>query len=112
MDVNDQTLSHLTQPLVRIALKLLQLFRAHRAAHATGGGAYVPPDDAAAQNQWMANEHDRVCVFITAVPITCASVVAVQELEAEFTTQYVKEKIDSTTVINTHWCREIQPRGQ
>ena len=82
VDVNDQTLSHLAQPLVRIALKLLQLFRAHRATHAAGGGPYAPPDDAA-QDDWMANDHDLV--------------VAVQELDAEFTTQYVKDKIDATT---------------
>jgi hypothetical protein len=82
VDVIDQTLSHLAHPLVCIALKLLQLFRVHRAAHAAGGGAYVPPDDAA-QNQWMANEHDLV--------------VSVQELESEFTTQYVKDKIVART---------------
>jgi hypothetical protein len=82
VDFNDQTLSHLAQPLVRIALNLLQLFRAHRATHAAGGGPYVPPDDAV-QNDWMANDHDLV--------------VAVQELDTEFTTQYVKDRIDATT---------------
>jgi hypothetical protein len=46
VDIPDQTLLNLAQPLVRIALKLLELFRAHRAAHA-GGSAYAPPDDAA-----------------------------------------------------------------
>ena len=30
VDIPDQTLSNLAQPLVRIALKLLDLFRAHR----------------------------------------------------------------------------------
>ncbi len=64
-------LSNLAQPLVRIALKLLELLRAHRAAHAAGGG-YVPPD-AAAQDTWMQNDNDLV--------------EAVEELEAEFNTQ-------------------------
>jgi hypothetical protein len=51
-DIPDQMLSSfLAQPLVRIALKLLELLRAHRAAHA-GVGAYVPPDDAT-QDNWM-----------------------------------------------------------
>jgi hypothetical protein len=44
-DIPDQMLSNSAQPLIRIALKLLELLRAHRSAHATGG-AYVPPDDA------------------------------------------------------------------
>ena len=43
---------------MRIALKLLQLLRTHRAAHA-GPGAYNPPDDTA-HDQWMANEEDLV----------------------------------------------------
>jgi len=37
VDIPDQMLSNLAQPLVRIALKLLELLRAHRAAHAAGG---------------------------------------------------------------------------
>jgi hypothetical protein len=94
VDVNDQTLSHLVQPLVRIALKILQLFRAHRVTHTTGDWPYVPPHDVV-QNDWMANDHDLV--------------VAVQELDVEFTTQYVKDKIDSTLVQDL---REIQPIGQ
>jgi len=77
-DIPDQMLSNLAQPLVRIALKLLDLLRAHRAAHA--GGAYVPPDDAA-QDTWMQNDSDLV--------------EAVEELDAEFNTQYVKDKIDA-----------------
>ena len=56
--IQDATLSNLAQPLVRIALKLLQLLRTHRSAHA-GPGAYNPPDDAA-HDQWMANEEDLV----------------------------------------------------
>jgi len=44
-DIPDQMLSNLAQPLVCIALKLLEFLRDHRAAHAAGG-AYVPPDDA------------------------------------------------------------------
>ena len=77
----DQMLSSLAQPLVRITLKLLELLRAHRAAHAAGG-AYVPPDDAT-QDNWMQTDSDLV--------------EAVEELEAEFNTQYVKDKIDATT---------------
>ena len=42
-DIPDQMLSNLEQPFVRIALKLLELLRAHRAAHGAGGG-YAPPD--------------------------------------------------------------------
>ena len=70
--IQDTTLSNLAQPLVRIALKLLQLLRTHRTAH-TGPGPYVPPDDAA-QDAWMGNEQDLVD--------------AVAELEAELTTHY------------------------
>ena len=76
--IQDTTLSNLAQPLVRIALKLLQLLRTHRTAH-TGPGPYVPPDDAA-QDAWMGNERDLVD--------------AVAELEAELTTHYAKDKID------------------
>jgi hypothetical protein len=79
--IQDATLSNLAQPLVRIALKLLQLLRTHRAAHA-GPGAYDPPDDAA-HNHWMANEQDLID--------------AIAELEAELTTHYVMDKIDATT---------------
>ena len=79
--IQDGALSNLAQPLVRIALKLLMLLRAHRAAHA-GPGAYVPPDDAA-HDHWMTNEQDLLD--------------AVAELEAELTTHYVKDKIDATT---------------
>jgi hypothetical protein len=83
VDVPDQTLSNLTQPLVRIALKLLELFRAHRAAHAVGAAyVYVPPDDAQ-HDEWMLNEQDLVD--------------AIAELKAEINTQYVKNKIDATT---------------
>jgi hypothetical protein len=57
-DIPDQMLSNLEQPFVRIALKLLELLRAHRAAHATGG-AYVPPDDAE-QDNWMQTDSDLV----------------------------------------------------
>jgi hypothetical protein len=46
VDIPDLILSNLAQPLVRIALKLLEFLRAHRAAHGSGGG-YVPPDAAA-----------------------------------------------------------------
>ena len=81
VDIPDPMLSNLAQPLVRIALKLLELLRAHRAAHGAGGG-YVPPD-AVAQDTWMQNDNDLV--------------EAVEELEAEFNTQYVKDKIDATT---------------
>jgi hypothetical protein len=81
LDIPDPMLSNLAQPLVRIALKLLELLRAHRAAHGAGGG-YVPPD-AAAQDHWMQTDSDLV--------------EAVEELDAEFNTQYVKDKIDSTT---------------
>ena len=81
VDIPDPMLSNLAQPLVRIALKLLELLRAHRAAHGADGG-YVPPD-AAAQDTWMQNDNDLV--------------EAVEELEAEFNTQYVKDKIDATT---------------
>ena len=49
-DIPDQMLSNSAQPLIRIALKLLELLRAHRAAHAAGG-AYVPPDDATQDHQ-------------------------------------------------------------
>jgi hypothetical protein len=77
----DATLSNLAQPLVRISLKLLQLLRTHRAAHA-GPGAYDPPDDAA-HDHWMANEQDLID--------------AIAELEAELTTHYVMDKIDATT---------------
>ena len=80
-DIPDQMLSSLAQLRVRIALKLLELLRAHRAAHVAGGG-YVPPDDAA-QDNWMQTDSDLVN--------------AVEELDAEFNTQYVKDKIDSTT---------------
>ena len=79
--IQDGALSNLAQPLVRIALKLLMLLRAHRAAYA-GPGAYVPPDDAA-HDHWMTNEQDLLD--------------AVAELEAELTTHYVKDKIDATT---------------
>ncbi len=61
--------ANLAQPLVRIALKLLTLLRAHRAGHADPG-PYVPPDDAAHDN-WMTNEQDLLD--------------AVAELEAELT---------------------------
>jgi hypothetical protein len=71
VDIPDQTLSNLTQPLVRIALKLLEFFRAHRRAHA-GGAAYAPPDDST-QDQWMSTDS----VLVTAV----------EELDAEFNTQ-------------------------
>ena len=81
VDIPDQMLSNLAQPLVRVALKLLELLRAHRAAH-VGPGAYVPPDDAT-QDTWMQTDSDLV--------------EAVEELEAEFNTQYVKDKIASTT---------------
>ena len=81
VDVPDQTLSNLAQSLVRIALKLLELFRAHRTAHA-GGAAYAPPDDAA-QDQWMSTDS--------------VLVATVEELDAEFNTQYVKDKIDATS---------------
>jgi len=43
VDIPDPMLSNLAQTLVRIALKLLELLRAHRAAHGAGGG-YVPQD--------------------------------------------------------------------
>jgi hypothetical protein len=79
--IQDATLSNLAQPLVRIALKLLQLLRTHRAAHVCPG-SYVPPDDAA-HDQWMTNEQDLVD--------------AAAELEVEITTHYVKDKIDATT---------------
>jgi hypothetical protein len=79
--IQDATLSNLAQPLVRIALKLIQLLRTHRAAH-VGPGVYDPPDDDA-HNQWMANEQDLVD--------------ATAELETELTTHYVKDKIDATT---------------
>jgi hypothetical protein len=82
--IQDGTLSNLAQPLVRIALKLLMLLRAHRAAHA-GPGAYVPPDDAA-HDHWMTNEQDLLD--------------AVAELEAELTTHYVKDKIDGASAAN------------
>ena len=82
--IQDGALSNLAQPLVRIALKLLMLLRAHRAAHA-GPGAYVPPDDAAHDN-WMTNEQDLLD--------------AVAELEAELTTHYVKDKIDGAAAAN------------
>ena len=82
--IQDATLSNLAQPLVRIALKLLQLLRTHRAAH-TGPGPYVPPDDAA-QDHWMSNEQDLVD--------------AAAELEAELTTHYAKDKIDGTGAAN------------
>ena len=81
VDIPDPMLSNLAQTLVRIALKLLELLRAHRAAHGAGGG-YVPKD-AAAQDTWMQNDNDLV--------------ETVEELEAEFNTQYVKDKIDATT---------------
>jgi hypothetical protein len=81
VDIPDPMVSILAQPLVRIALKLLELLRAHRAAHVAGGG-YVPPDDAA-QDHWMQTDSDLV--------------ESVEELDAEFNTQYVKDKIDSTT---------------
>jgi len=81
VDIPDPMLSNFAQPLVRIALKLLELLRAHRAAHGAGGG-YIPPDDAA-QDHWMQTDSDLV--------------EAVEELDAEFNTQYVKDKIDSTT---------------
>jgi hypothetical protein len=61
-DIPDQMLSNLAQPLVRIALKLLELLRAHRAVHA--GGAYAPPDDAA-QDVWMATDSDLVALVTT-----------------------------------------------
>ena len=82
--IQDGTLSNLAQPLVRIALKLFMLLRAHRAAHA-GPGAYVPPDDAA-HDHWMTNEQDLLD--------------AVAELEAELTTHYVKDKIDGAAAAN------------
>ena len=82
--IQDGALSNLAQPLVRIALKLLMLLRAHRAAHA-GPGAYVPPDDAA-HDHWMTNEQDLLD--------------AVAELEAELTTHYVKDKIDGAAAAN------------
>jgi hypothetical protein len=78
--IQDATLSNLAQPLclVRIALKLLMLLRAHRTAHA-GPGAYVPPDGAA-HDHWMTNEQDLLD--------------AVAEIDAELNTHYVKDKID------------------
>jgi hypothetical protein len=76
--IQDATLSNLAQPLVRIALKLLMLLRAHRAAHA-GPGAYVPPDGTA-HDHWMTNEQDLLD--------------AVAEIDAELNTHYVKDKID------------------
>jgi hypothetical protein len=82
--IQDGALSNLAQPLVRIALKLLMLLRAHRASH-VGPGAYVPPDDAAHDN-WMTNEQDLLD--------------AVAELEAELTTHYVKDKIDGGAAAN------------
>ena len=82
--IQDGALSNLAQPLVRIALKLLMLLRAHRASH-VGPGAYVPPDDAAHDN-WMTNEQDLLD--------------AVAELEAELTTHYVKDKIDGAGAVN------------
>jgi hypothetical protein len=78
--IPDQMLSNLAQTLVRIALKLLELLRAHRAAY--GGRAYAPPTDAA-QDVWMTTDSDLV--------------ETVEELESEFHTQYVKDKIDATT---------------
>ena len=82
--IQDGALSNLAQPLVRIALKLLMLLRAHRASH-VGPGAYVPPDDAA-HDHWMTNEQDLLD--------------AVAELEAELTTHYVKDKIDGAAAAN------------
>jgi hypothetical protein len=81
VDIPDQTLSNLAQPLVRIALKLLELFRAHRGAHA-GGAAYTPPDDAT-QDQWMSTDS--------------VLVAAVEELDAEFNTQKINDKVDETS---------------
>jgi hypothetical protein len=72
--IHDTTLSNLAQPLVQIALKLLQLLRAHRAAHVIAAGLYVPPDDAA-HDAWMLNEQDLKD--------------AVAELESDLTTHYV-----------------------
>jgi hypothetical protein len=80
VDIPDQTLSNLAQPLVRIMLKLLEIFRAHRGSHA-GGAAHAPPDDAA-QDQWMSTDS--------------VLVAAVEELDAEFNTQCVNDKIDAT----------------
>ncbi len=70
VDIPDPMLSNLAQPLVRIALKLLELLRAHRAAYGSGGG-YIPPDDAA-QDHWMQTDTDLV--------------ETVEELDAEFNT--------------------------
>jgi hypothetical protein len=78
--IQDATLSNLAQPLVRIALKLLQLLRTHRADHG-GPAPYVPPDDAK-HDHWMTNEQELLD--------------AVFELETELTAHYVKDKIDAT----------------
>ena len=40
VDITDQSMSNIAQPLVRISLKLLQLLRKHRAVH-VGVGAYA-----------------------------------------------------------------------
>ncbi len=93
-DIPDQMLSSLAQLRVRIALKLLELLRAHRVAHAVGG-AYVPPDDAT-QDNWMQTDSDLV--------------EAVEELEAGFNTQYVKDKIDATTCRDAAECAAKRAR--
>jgi hypothetical protein len=60
VDIPDPMMSNLAQPLVRIALKLLELLRAHRAAHGSGGGYVQLPPDAAAQDHWMQTDSDLV----------------------------------------------------
>lgn len=66
------------------ALKLLPLFRAHRAVHVggTGAAAFAPSDDDE-QDEWMPADPDLVA--------------AVDELDAELTIQDIKDKIDATT---------------
>jgi hypothetical protein len=81
VDIADQSMSIIAQPLVYIALKLLQILRQHRAAHGCVG-PYTPPH-VAVQDDWMANDDDLVA--------------AVEDLEAEFTTQNLKDKFDAMT---------------
>ena len=85
--IPDQMLSNLAQTLVRIALKLLELLRAHRAAY--GGRAYAPPTDAA-QDVWMTTDSDLV--------------ETVEELESEFHTQYVD-------ILRVYMTRSTPPPG-
>jgi hypothetical protein len=79
--IQNVVFSNLAQPLVRVALKLLQLLRTHRASH-VGTGPYVPPDEAQ-HDEWISNEQDLVD--------------ATAKLEPELTTQYVNDKICVTT---------------